>query len=194
MGTLRELLGGGTLRLLTHFLVHPEERLHFRALQEHTGMGTGALQRELARFATLGIIRRVEEAGKVHYEPVHDHPSWGAFRTLIRQHADPVEVVRAALRGVPGIRVAFVFGSTARGCARPGSDVDLFIVEEGMPSAAIGRATIEAETLLGRPLDVKRYTPTALAAKLQRGSDFLRDVAASPKAWVVGSEGALALV
>ena len=193
MGTIRELLAGGTLRLLTHFLVHPEQRLHFRALQEHTGMGTGALQRELARFAALGLIRRVEEDGRVHYELVHDHPSWGAFRTLIRQHGDPIEVVREALRGVPGIRAAFVFGSTARGCARPGSDVDVFIVEEGMPSAAIGRAAIEAETLLNRPLDVKRYTPAALASKLQRGSDFLRDVVAGPKAWLIGSEDALAI-
>lgn len=193
MGGIRELLGGGTLRLLTYFLLHPEQRLHFRALQEHTGIGTGALQRELARFEALGLVERAEEGGRVYYAPLPDHPSWGAFRTLIRQHGDPVEVVREALRDVPGIVAAFVFGSTARGSARPGSDVDVFIVEEGVPSAAIGRAAVEAESLLNRPLDVKRYTPAALAARLQRGSDFLRDVVDGPKAWLIGSEDALAI-
>jgi len=63
MSDLRELLAGGTLRVLLHFLLHPERRLHFRALQEQTGLGTGALQRELARFEALGLVTRTEEAG-----------------------------------------------------------------------------------------------------------------------------------
>jgi len=191
MGNLRDLLSGGTVRLLTHFLVRPDQRLHLRALRERTGMGTGALQRELRRFEALGLIRRAEEGGKVYFDPVPGHPSWTAFRTLIREHGDPVEVVREVLRDVPGIRAAFVFGSTVSGCARQGSDVDLLIVEEGMPTAAIGRAMIEAESLLDRPLDVQRFTPPAFAQKLRRGSAFLRDVVSGPKAWLIGSEDVL---
>jgi predicted nucleotidyltransferase len=192
MGNIRDLLAGGTVRLLIHFLVRPERRLHLRAIQEHTGMGTGALQRELGRFEALGLVRRVEEGGKVYFDPVLDHPSWAAFRTLLREHGDPVEVVREVLRDVPGIRAAFVFGSTVRGTSRPGSDVDVLIVEEGMPAAAIGRAMIEAESLLDRPLDVKRFTPATLAEKLRRGSVFLTEAVSGPKAWLIGSEDALA--
>ena len=154
-------------------------------------MGTGALQRELRRFEALGLVRRVEEGGRVYFDPVLGHPSWAAFRTLLREHGDPVEVVREVLRDVPGIKAAFVFGSTVRGGARQGSDVDVLIVEEGMPTAAIGRAMIEAESLLDRPLDVKRFTPSTLAAKLGRGSVFLRDAVNGPKAWLIGSEDAL---
>ena len=188
MGNLGELLSGGTVRLLTHFLVRPGQRLHLRALQERTGMGTGALQRELRRFEALGLVRRVEEEGRVYFDPVPGHPSWSAFRTLLREHGDPVEVVREVLRDVPGIRAAFVFGSTVSGGARKGSDVDVLIVEEGMTAAALGRAMIEAESLLDRPLDVKRFTPAVFAGKLRRGSTFLRDVVSGPKAWLIGSE------
>jgi predicted nucleotidyltransferase len=101
-------------------------------------------------------------------------------------------VVREALRDVPGIQAAFVFGSTVSGGARPDSDVDVLIVEEGMPLAAIGRATIEAQSLLHRLIDVKCYTPAGLAARLARGDEFLRDVIAGPKTWLIGSEDALA--
>jgi predicted nucleotidyltransferase len=189
---LRELLAGGTFRVLIHFLLHPERRLHFRALQESTGLGTGALQRELARFEALGLVSRVEEGGRVYFQAIPDHPSWGAFRTLVRHHADPAEVVKAALRDVPGIQAAFVFGSTVRGSAPPDSDVDVLIVEEGMPLAAIGRATSGAQSLLHRVIDVKRYTPAALAARLTRGNEFLRDAISGPKTWLIGSEDALA--
>jgi predicted nucleotidyltransferase len=189
MGPLRELLAGGTLRILIHFLLHPERRLHFRALQEHTRLGTGALQRELARFEALGLVTRTDEGGRAYYQPVPDHPSWDAFRTLVRQHVDPAEVMREALRDVPGIQAAFVFGSTVRDGARPDSDV--VIVEDGMPLAAIGRATSDAQSLLRRMIDVKRYTPAGLAARLARGNEFLREVIAGPKTWLIGSEETL---
>jgi len=192
MGDLRELLAGGTFRVLLHFLLHPEQRLHFRALQEATGLGTGALQREVARFEALRLVTRTEEGGRVYYQPAADHPSWGAFRTLVRQHADPAEVVKAALRDVPGIHAAFVFGSSVRGTARADSDVDVLIVEEGMPLAAIGRATRAAQSLLQRAIDIKRYTPASLAERLERGSRFLREALDGPKTWLIGSEDALA--
>jgi predicted nucleotidyltransferase len=177
---------------MLHFLLRPEQRLHFRALQQQTALGTGALQRELARFVELGLITRTDDGGKTYYQPVAGHPSWEAFRTLVREHGDPAEVVREALRDVPGIRAAFVFGSTVRGGTRADSDVDVLIVEEGMPLAALGRATNEAQSLLRRLIDVKRYTPAAFAAKLRQGNRFLQEVLGSPKTWLIGSEDALA--
>lgn len=192
LGGLSELVGGGTLRVLLYFLLHPERRLHFRALRDHTRLGTGALQREVARLESLGLIVRSEDSGRVYFQAVADHPSWGALRTLVREHAEPAEVVREAFRDVPGIRAAFVFGSSVTGTARADSDVDVLIVEEGMPLAAIDRATTAAQSLLQRAIDVKRYTPASLADRLARGSRFLADALAGPKSWLIGSEDALA--
>jgi predicted nucleotidyltransferase len=191
MATLNTLLPGGTVRLLTHFLLDPEARLHLRALHKRTGLGMGALQRELARLQSLGLIDRVEEGGRVHFVPLIERPSWTALRTLIREHADPAEVLRVALREVQGIRAAFIFGSIARGDARPDSDIDLLIVEEGIAAGSLSRATLPAESLLGRPLDIKRYTPAAFLARLEAGRAFIQDVVTGPKAWIVGSQSAL---
>jgi predicted nucleotidyltransferase len=186
-GNLRDLLPGGTLRLLTHFILHPEDKLHFRALQQRTGLGTGSLQRELARLMGLGLIVRTGEEGRVYYEPLWSHPSWKALRTLLREHADPADVLRDALRGVEGIKLAFLYGSTVRGDTRPDSDLDVFIVEEGMPLYAIGRATAEAQSLLDREIDLCSYTPAKLARNLERGSSFLEDALSGPKTWLIGS-------
>ncbi|HEX6042211.1 nucleotidyltransferase domain-containing protein [Longimicrobium sp.] len=190
-GTLHNLLPGGTLKLVTHFVLHPEDRLHFRALKQRTGLGTGSLQRELARLEGMELIARSEEGGKVFYTPLWERDSWRAFRTLLREHADPVEVVRDALIGVSGIKAAFVYGSTVRGDTRPDSDIDLFIVEEEMPLHEIGRATTEAESLLDRLIDISAHTPASLRQKLERGSSYLLDVLSGPKAWVIGSEDLL---
>jgi predicted nucleotidyltransferase len=151
----------------------------------------GALQRELARFESLGLIRRTEDGGRVHFIPLIERPSWTALRTLIREHAVPAEVLRVALHDVEGVRAAFIFGSIARGDARADSDIDLLVVEDGIAPGSLSRATLPAESLLGRPLDIKRYTPATLAAKLKAGGAFIRDVVTGPKAWIVGSQSAL---
>lgn len=191
-GNLRDLLPGGMLRLVMHFILHPEDRLHFRALKQRTGLGTGSLQRELARLEGVGLLTRTDEGGRVYYTPHLTHPSWRAFRTLLKEHADPMDVLRDALSGVHGIKGAFVYGSTVRGDTRPDSDIDLFIIEEGMPLHEIGRATSEAQSLLDREIDLRSYTPLKLSQKMEKPSGYLRDVLSGPKVWIIGSDNLLA--
>lgn len=195
-GTLHHLLPRSTTRLAIHFLLHPEWKLHFRALKEHTGLGTGSLQRELAKLETLGLLKRVTRRGKVYFEAVVEHPTWNAFRALIREHADPADVLREALSGLEGIRAAFIFGSTVKGDTRPDSDVDLFLVEEPeIPLVVMGHIMLDAEVLLDREIDVIRYTPEKLAQRFVGPRNwFLRRVLSGPKLWLVGSEEHLVAV
>ncbi len=188
--TLHHLLSRSTTRLVIHFLLHPEWKLHFRALKEHTGLGTGSLQRELAKLEALGLLTRVKRRGKVFYEPVVEHPTWNAFRALVREHADPADVLREALSGIEGIRAAFIFGSTVKGDTRPDSDVDLFIVEDPeIPFGVMGGVLLDAEVLLNREVDLIRYTPEKMARRLVSVRNwFLKDVLSSPKLWLIGSD------
>jgi predicted nucleotidyltransferase len=191
-GHLNDLLPKATIRLVTHFLVHPESELHFRALQRHTALGIHSLQREVLRLELLGLIERRAEAGRVVFGAVAGHPSWDALRILVREHADPADVLRDALYDVGGVEMAFVFGSQVRGDARPDSDVDLLVVGDDVVGHKFGDAMLRAQALLDRPVDVKRYTRRKLAAGMAQGSRFLRDVLAGPKEWLVGSADVLA--
>lgn len=56
-----------------------------------------------------------------------------------------------ALAGAAGVRAAFVFGSVARGKARPDSDVDIAVVGQGIDTLSLSAALSMA---LGREVDV----------------------------------------
>jgi predicted nucleotidyltransferase len=173
-------------RLLLYFAVHPEEALHIRELYRRTGLGMASLQKELGRFQRLGIIQKTSEGRRVAYRLNPESERWRAMRPLLRKLADPAEVLREAFTGVAGVEAAFLFGSQARGDSRADSDVDLFLVADEQGSRAVRDSLSEAESLMGRDVDVITYSRDALRERMRAGNAFLARVKREPKQWIAG--------
>lgn len=185
------LASGAMARVVIDFAVHPDDAPYGREIQRRTGLMPRSLQTELARLESLGVVRRRREGRLVRYELIESNPRWRALRTLIRELADPVDVVRNALADVPGIAVAFVFGSFARGDTREDSDVDVFIIGKDIPDHLLYRGTIEAQILLNREVNIVDMTREDLVRRIKTGSSFIRNVLDRPKVWLVGSQADL---
>jgi predicted nucleotidyltransferase len=197
--SIRESPGGGIgnvlaspafARLVVHFALHGLEPVHVRALRRRTGLAMSSLSRELRRLESLGLVARSGEAGRVVYRAA-DIPAWDVLRQLIRYFAEPAEVVEEAIAGVEGIEAAFVYGSFARGDARADSDVDVLVVGDVPPDAKLGRKAAEASLLLGRPVEVRAYSPEKLRSQVAAGNAVLQRILSGPKRWIVGDEARL---
>jgi predicted nucleotidyltransferase len=178
-------------RLVLQFALHGHEPQHVRALQRRSGLSMSSLTRELRRLEAHGLVERASDAGRVVYRAVDAHPGWATLRQLIRDFADPAEVVEEAISGIDGIEAAFVFGSFARGDARDDSDVDVLVVGDVAPEAGLGRKAAEASVLLGRPVELRAYTREKLRRQLAAGNAVLQRIVTGPKRWLVGDEDLL---
>jgi len=180
-------------RLVVFFAVHPGQRFHLRELKRRTRLSSASLQRELRRLVDSGALERREGDGhRVHFAQREAHDAWRAWTLLLRSVAAPADVLREALVDAPGVEGAFVFGSTVRGDARPGSDVDVcLIVREGEPARARRRQLSEIEFLLGKPLDVVEYSAGTARQRARSGNPFLSRILAEPKAWIYGGPESL---
>jgi len=177
-------------RLLAHFVVHPESREHVRSLERHTGLGKRSLQVELARLAAMGLVRREREGRRVLYVRSGYTPQWRAIEALVGEYGIPL-LLRDALADVPGIEAAFIFGSRARGDARPDSDVDVLVYGEMIEGRPLGTASRNLALSLDRCVDVKLYDTARFLADSRPGASYLPHVLAGPKIWLIGSELAL---
>lgn len=188
MDQLTSLLGSEVrARLIVHFVVHPESNLGVRALGRHIGMtGKRSMQVEVDRLCSLGLLQRRATGREVLVSRNSAASQWKALALLVQEYA-PVPVLRDALADVPGIQAAFVFGSIARGDARPDSDIDLLVLGDDIPDRALGRAILEASVVLDRPLDAKRYTRKTFVRDAQPGASFLPAMLRGPKVWIAGS-------
>ena len=181
-------------RLVLHFALHGHEPHHVRGLQRRSGLSMSSLNRELGRLEGRGLVKRIVARGRMLYRANDDDPAWKTLRQLVRDFADPAEVVEEAIAGIEGIEIAFVFGSFARGDARDDSDVDVLVVGDVAEDASLGRQAAEASVLLGRPVEVRSYTPARLERQLASGNAVLRRILDGPKRWLVGDEARLGMV
>jgi predicted nucleotidyltransferase len=85
------------------------------------------------------------------------------------------------------IRLAFVYGSIARGDETGSSDVDLMVVGE-VSFADVISALSDSESKLGREINPTVYGPKEFREKLAAKNHFLSTVAKEKKLFVIGDE------
>lgn len=178
-------------RLLVHFIMRPNDALHFQALKRATMLPNRSLQLELARLQRLGLLAREPEGRLVRFRVRSDDDAWRTLRDVVRRFVEPAEVLRVALAETEGVAAAFVFGSFARreGVHRD-SDVDLFVLSASRAAEparrAVASAVLDVSALLDREVNVSAYTPQQLAKRIDSGTAFTKAVLGGAKDWVIG--------
>ncbi len=109
----------------------------------------GADERTLRRAVSRGTVRaRRPGPRQLQLEP--------AERAYLRDHWPVLSELNRALRNEPGVRLAVLYGSVARGDGGPASDLDLLVDlhdDTARGSSALARRLGRA---LGREVDVAR--------------------------------------
>jgi predicted nucleotidyltransferase len=155
-------------------------------------LAAGTLNRELARLAEAGLLRRERRGNQQLYSADRACPVYEELASILRKTSGLTEVLAGALEPVRGrIGAAFVYGSMASGRARPGSDVDLIIIGE-LGFAEAVKLLHPTQEPLGREVSPRVYRRKEWAQKRAKPDAFIREVLEGPKLFVIGSEHELA--
>jgi predicted nucleotidyltransferase len=143
-------------RVLRILLAVPGREFTVRELALESGTAYATTWRLVGLLRDLGALRerRVGAARAVSVNP--RSPLVPELRRVLRLHLDPHReaarrFARLAAR-IPGVRKVVLFGSAARGTARPSSDVDVAVVVDRRPPdvrADLDRAAIRVQDATG---------------------------------------------
>jgi uncharacterized protein len=186
------LFGKTRNAVLSLLFGHPDESFYIREIVRMVGSGPGSVQRELDILGRAGILRRTTRGRHVFYRADPQSPIFEEIRSLMLKTAGGVEILARALSWPSGkIKVAFIYGSMARGQQRRGSDVDVFVIGD----AAFGEvvdALAPVQKKLAREINPTVYPVSEFRAKVLQKHHFITSVLHSPKLFLVGDEGELA--
>jgi DNA-binding transcriptional ArsR family regulator len=193
MGTIEDALFSRTrAAVLAVLFGHPDERFHVRAIVRAAKVGSGSVQRELETLAGAGLVERIAEGRQVYYRANARSPVYPELCALVAKTIGIGGVVRDALEPLAGqIRVAFIYGSGARGELTSGSDVDVLVIG-AVAFGDVVEAFHETHTRLGREVNPSVFTPAEWAQRLRRGDHLASAVMHGDKLFVIGDEHELA--
>jgi predicted nucleotidyltransferase len=155
--------------------------------------GTGAVQRELARLETSGLVTVTRVGKQKHYQANADSPVFEELRGLVLKTFGLAGVLREALEPISrNIRAAFVYGSIAKGQDTAASDIDLMVITDRLTYRELFAALEEASARLGRKIAPTIYSSKELSKRVKQDNAFVTRVLAQPKLWLVGDESAIA--
>jgi len=151
--------------------------------------GSGAVQRELARLEASSLVTVTRVGKQKHYQANTASPVFEELRGLALKTFALADVLRAALAPISAeIRVAFIYGSIAKGQDTAASDIDLMIIADHLTYQDLFDVLEEASARLGRKIAPTIYSSKELAERRAQDSAFVTRVLAQSKLWLIGSE------
>jgi predicted nucleotidyltransferase len=175
-------------RVLGLLFGNPDRSFYANEIVRLAGSGTGAVQRELERLATAGIIEVRKVGNQKHYQANRQSPIFEELHGIAVKTFGIADVLRRFLEPFASrIQAALVYGSVAKGSDTAASDIDLMIVSSDLSYADLFTVLSEAENKLGRSVKPTVYKPAELQRKLKANNAFLQRVMEQPLIYLIGS-------
>lgn len=176
-------------RVLALLFGQPDRSFYTKELIGLAGSGSGAVQRELQRLTSSGLVRMTPIGIQKHYQANPDCPVFQELVGIARKTVALAEPIRQAL--VPfasRINLAMIFGSVARGTDTADSDIDLLVVSDDLMWQELYLALQPVEARLDREISPALYTVQEFNANRSSGNPFLSRVLAREHLVLVGEE------
>ena len=173
-------------RVLGLLLLRPDEALHGREIARRTGLPAGTITRELTKLAEVGLLKRTKRGNQQVYSADTSGPIFTELASILRKTSGLADVlVQALAPAAPKLRLAFVFGSVARGQETGGSDVDVMLIGDLGYREAV-ELLHPCQATLGREVNPKLFSASEFTDKAAT-EPFLIDVLAKPKIFLIGN-------
>ena len=175
-------------RVLGLLFSNPDKSFYLNEIVRSAEIGIGTVQRELEKLTRSGLLTVKKIGNQKHYQANHEAPIFSELRGIVLKTFGVADLLRLALSGLAEqIKVAFVYGSLAKGSDSAASDIDVMIIAEDLSYSQVFTVFSEAEATLGRSLSPTLYTPSEIQNKLRDDNHFLQRILEQPKIFLIGS-------
>jgi len=180
--------------LLKLFFLHPTRDFYQRELSHLIDERLFLVQKALTKLVQSGLISRVSSGNRVYYRANQGHPAFGDLKAVILKTIGLGDVLRAELTRLKDkIKIAFLYGSVARGEETGTSDIDIMLIGNlsGREVASI-LSPIKKE--LNREINPSVYSEEEFRTKARERHTFITTVLHEPKLFLLGDGRALEAV
>ena len=176
-------------RVLALIFGRPERSFYTSEIIRNVRSGTGAVERELSRLESSGLVLIERIGNQKHYRANRQSPIFEELQSLVLKTIGLAEPLRESLEPYSSmIKTAFVYGSVAKGIDTARSDIDLMVIGQDLAYPDLYAGLQKAENVLHRQVSPNFLSPQDWRRKLAEKNPFITKISAQPKIFIFGSE------
>ena len=167
-----------------------DDALHVRGIERRTGFAIGTIQTEMKKLHRLDLVLKKRDGNRLYYRANQNHPVFSEIQALVIKTVGLLDVLKSALADEKEIRVAFVFGSIARGSEKADSDIDLMVIGN-IGLRTLTRLLRGLAEKLGREINPYILSSKEFNLRKSENEHFVTQVLKDSKLFIIGEEGDL---
>jgi predicted nucleotidyltransferase len=185
---LKTLIACKTRRiLLSTFFSNQEKEFYTRQLSALLGLSSGNIHREIKKLLTAGILTEHKVGNIKLFKLNKINPVYQELKNIIYKTEGIIKSLRDGFEKVNGIRVAFIYGSLAKGDERPDSDIDIFIIGDNLEENKLISSLSGLEKKLYREINYTWYSEEEYQ-KERKTNSFITEIIKNRKIFIKGQD------
>lgn len=139
--------------LLTYFFLNTTKEHHLHEIARLIVADPANLNKKLKALTKLGLFQVKKRGNQSLYSLNHSFFLFNEYRSIVNKTCGVEHQILQALKNVPGVKKAFIFGSYAKGGFDEFSDIDLLVVGE-QDGLRLSTAITKVERAMGREINI----------------------------------------
>jgi len=176
--------------LLGLFFSQPDRRYYVRQIARELKRDISGIKRELDNLERAGILSS-EKVGNLRYYTANRNASlFAELKGIIDKTVGVAATLEDVLKGVAGVRSAFLYSTNSHAPGEGAGDVDLLVVGRA-DLREINEVITHLEGRLGRPINYTVFDETEFERRRAEGDPFLSEILKGSRVILVGGDHGL---
>ena len=174
------------VEILKLFLFNANNSFYQRQISNLTNQPIRGIQREVEKLNGIGIIEKSTQGNRIYYKLNKKCPIVQDLKNIFLKSVGIAEVLRENLKE-KGIKIAFIYGSYAKGEESLLSDIDLMVIGD-ISSKELSSILSKSNRELMREVNYVVFPLDEFINKITQKDHFINSVLNDKKIYIVGSK------
>ena len=187
---LNELFSSKTrVEILKLFLFNSNNSFYQRQISNLTAQSIRGVQREVDKLNRIGIIEKSIQGNRIYYKVNKKCPIAQDLKNIFFKSVGIAEALKENLKEKE-IKIAFIYGSYAKGEESLLSDIDLMVLGD-ISSKELSNILSKPKKELMREINYVVFSSDEFINKAMQKDHFINSVLKDKKIYIMGSENEL---
>ncbi len=178
------------VEILKLFLFNPDDSFYQRQISMLTRQSIRGVQREVEKLQNLGLIEKSAQGNRLYYKVNRNCSIFEELKQILFKTAGIAETLKEKLIKSDSVKVAFIYGSYAKGKESLSSDIDLLVIG-GITSKELSGLLSKCKSEIGREINYAVFKAGEFRKRIKQKDHFLNTVLKEKKLFIIGGEDEL---